>query len=91
MNELIEKLKDKNYVRAFGLMTDEERDVYKKVGSNNCLEYGGNNWKNAFGGDGRVFDWRFEYVIKPDYRPEPEYEDLEVTKCSNSKGVFYLV
>ena len=28
MNKLIEKLKDKNYVRAFGLMTQEEQDCF---------------------------------------------------------------
>jgi len=32
MSELINKLKDKKYVRAFGLMAPEEQECYRKVG-----------------------------------------------------------
>ena len=37
--ELIEKLKIKYYVRAFGLMLPEEQECFREVGERNCLFY----------------------------------------------------
>lgn len=75
--ELVEKLKNKDYVREFGRMSEEERELYKKVGARNCVRYGSVHgicgWHNAFD-----FYERFSYAIKSDYQPEPEYEDVEI-------------
>ena len=88
MNEMIEKLKDKDYVRAFGLMTPEEQECFEKVGKQNCLVYtNGGKWEDAAK---CPFSSGNTYAIKPDYQPEPEPVDLEITKCSDAKGVFWL-
>ena len=78
--ELIEKLKDKNYVRAFGMMLPEEQECFEKAEEKNCLKYHGQTgikalWLSAF-----HFDFTDTYAIKPDYQPEPEYVDLEIVK-----------
>lgn len=79
MDNLVEKLKDKNYVRAFGLMTPEERETYRNAGKINCLIYSGVlEWSKAV--ETSVFNEHRTYAIKPDYQPEPEYEDFEVVK-----------
>ena len=74
MNKLIEKLKDKNYVRAFGLMTPDEQECFKKVGKENCPRYNGTSWivTNCY------FTNDSTYCIKPDYQPEFEFVDLEI-------------
>jgi len=89
MNEIIEKLKDKNYVRAFGLMTPEEQECFKKVGLNNCIRYAGkkvqdekNFWERA--PETIHFSLLATYVIKPDYQPEPEYVNLEIVKGNDN-------
>ena len=87
MKELIEKLKDKNYVRAFGLMTPGEQKLLRKANTSNCLFYNpGGNWLTIrcdmdFGRDRT-------YAIKPDYQPEPEYVDLEIEleECKDEHG-----
>ena len=79
MNELIEKLKDKNYVRAFGLMTPEEQECYKKAGKKNCVAYGINLWGNT--NECKYFDNYLTYAIKPDYQPEEEFVDYEIEMC----------
>ena len=88
MNDLIEKLKDKNYVRAFGLMTPEEQKLLRKANTSNCLFYNPRgNWLTIR--CDMDFDQDRTYAIKPDYKPdemkkcpecspEPEYEDLEI-------------
>jgi len=76
MNELIEKLKDKNYVRAFGLMTPEEQECFMKVGKKNCLFYSLGGWNI---GDNEFFVDITTYAINPDYRPAPEFVDYEIT------------
>ncbi len=85
MKELIEKLKDKNYVRAFGLMSKEEQEVYRKVGRYNCIFFNGDNstWENY----GQVFFNGTTYAIKPDYQPEPEYVDLEIVEENGWLGI----
>jgi len=77
MKELIEKLKDKNYVRAFGLMTPEEQECLRKAGpKGGVIMYNDRGWESRS-------DWNFDcpritYAIKPDYKPEPEFVDLEI-------------
>ena len=77
MNELIEKLKDKNYVRAFGLMEEilpGSQATFRKVGPENCLQYNASaGWEERM-----QFDWTKTYAIKPDYQPEPEFVDVEI-------------
>lgn len=83
--ELVEKLKNKDYVREFSRMSKEERELYKKVGARNCVRYssvlGTCGWYDAFD-----FYEQFSYAIKPDYQAEPEYEDVEI-KQSEPFGV----
>ena len=80
MKDLIEKLKDKTYVRAFGLMSPEEQEVLEKVGISNRLVLCHSGW------DGDLFPIRgkqrihYTYAIKPDYQPEPEFVDLEIVR-----------
>ena len=74
MSELINKLKDKKYVRAFGLMAPEEQECYRKVGPENCLYYSSDgSWGETMG-----FCGGQTFAIKPDYQPEPEYVDKEI-------------
>lgn len=73
---LIEKLKYKTYVRAFGLMSPEEQECFEKVGKENCLYYACKDaWDQA---DSLELHDESTYVIKSDYQPEPEYVDLEI-------------
>ena len=73
MDELIEKLKDKNYVRAFGLLSLEEQECLRKVNKKKAVIMF-NVWhENTRWETGR---WNFNsshltYAIKPDYPPEP--------------------
>jgi len=80
--ELIEQLKDKNYVRAFGLMTPEEQECFRKVGKKNCRWFTGANWVEC----ADPFTWGrvATYAIKPDYQPEPEFVDLEIVSLACS-------
>ena len=83
MNELIEKLK-KNKV-AFGLLSPEEQECLKKVGKENCLVYCPSNiWQQSNYG----FNNTATYVIKPDYQPNPEFVDLEITLVANLLGTY---
>lgn len=94
MNELIEKLKKKGYVRAFGLMTPEEQECFEKVGKKNCIYLLTNEENEDSWMDGKyshkVFKGDTTYAIKPDYQPEPEYVDLEIERCSDSEGIVWL-
>ena len=87
MNNLIEKLKDKTYVRAFGLMTPLERECLEKVGKRNCYEFTSHRWIVPTGDS--FFGW-LTYAIKPDYQPESEYVDYEIGVGSpdNMLGVY---
>ena len=78
MNKLIEKLKDKTYVRAFGLVTPEEQECYGNVGRENCLVYYESGWSSTPGLHG--FSNLYTYAIKPKYQPEPEFVDLEIVQ-----------
>ncbi|MCJ7828435.1 MAG: hypothetical protein MUP81_01685 [Dehalococcoidia bacterium] len=86
MNDMIEKLKDKNYVRALGQMRPEERGCLKKAGPKNCLVYSNDEqwrWKQAL-----VFNDALTYAITPEYQPEPELMGLEIIKEDNRLGIF---
>ena len=78
MNEMIEKLKDKDYVRAFGLMKPEEQECLKKVRKENCVIFN-DTWALPYQLC-QPFENRFTYAIKPDYQPEPEFVDLEIVE-----------
>jgi len=84
MNEIIEKLKDKNYVRPFGLMTPEEQECFRKVGIKSCETYNQAYWQQAVGGCMFEYDQDCTYAIKPDYQPEPEYVDWEIVKGNDN-------
>ena len=89
--EIIKRLKDKNYVRAFGLMSPEEQACFREVGEDNCLYYSSGipDWQIPAG-----FANGTTYAIKPDYQPEPEYRDWVIIYhsvsgflgCSMSRG-----
>jgi len=89
--ELIEKLKDKTYVRAFGLMTPEERECLMKIGRANCEYYTNTyNWTttNTYNWTtigNRDFSQSVTYAIKPDYQPESEFVDLEIKIIDNGR------
>jgi hypothetical protein len=90
MNELIKKLKDKNYVRAFGLMKPEERECYQKVGSENCIMFSSLGWSTFK----TEFVWINTYAIRPGYQPEPEAtmnELIEKLKDKNYVRAFGLM
>lgn len=77
MNDLIEKLKDKTYVRAFGLMPPEEQEYFRKAGKKNCVA-SDQSWFAPVV-DGSDFFPEGTYAIRPDYRPEKEYVDYEIS------------
>jgi len=97
MKTIILNLQDKNYVRAFGLMTPEEQECYKKVGRSNCDCIVNGKWDTRTG-SGNEFDPDYTYAIKPDYKPEPEFVDLEVKEndgwlgCEKTKDmpIYYV-
>jgi len=80
---MINKLKDKTYVRAFGLMSPEEQECLRKVGKKNCEYYDG-NWTNSYN---PIFVAGSTYAIKPDYKPKPEFVDLEIIIVGGWLGV----
>ena len=82
MDAIIEKLQDKTKVQAFGICSPEEQEVYRKAGKKNCLTYDiQNRWVDEH--EDMCTFWNHEtYAIKPDYKPEPEFVDLEIEMCS---------
>jgi len=97
MNKLIKKLKDKNYVRAFGLMSPEEQECFRKANNDNAvIMYVSTEGNKAEWHSGKCkFDCPdYTYAIKPDYQPEPEYRDWVIIYhsvsgflgCSMSRG-----
>jgi len=84
--ELIEKLKIKYYVRAFGLMLPEEQECFREVGKGNCLWYYSNSWSGNSMSD-NCFSNHMTYAIRPKYQPEPEFVDLEIIQQGNWLGI----
>jgi len=88
MDNIIEKLKDKDYVRAFGLLSPEEQKCLIKVGKANLIVYSHSlGWCNTIGGD---FLRTETYAIKPDYQPEPEYVNLEIEEFADGENTKWL-
>jgi hypothetical protein len=84
---VIEKLKDKNFVRAFGLMSPKEQEYLREVGKENLLvlygipnKNGGVYWKKSEHNPD-VYP-ALTYAIKPGYKPGPEPVpvDLEIVE-----------
>lgn len=82
--EIIIKLKRKDLAQPFGLLNKEEQEVLKKAGKNNLL------WLTdmcvwispvAFSIHPNNIS---TYILKPDYEPEPEYVDIEITDIVSS-------
>ena len=85
MKELIEKLKVKTLAQTFGLLTPREQECLKKVGKGNLLIYHSDDtWDPSICGS---FSGNLTYAIKPDYQPEPEFEDIEITKQGTWLGI----
>ena len=83
MDKMIEKLKSNK--KAFGLMEPEEQECFEKVGKQNCLVYtNGGKWEDAAK---CLFQSGSTYAIKPDYKPEPEFVDLEIVAQIGFLGV----
>ena len=77
MNELIEKLKKPELARAYGLMTPEEQECLRTAGSTNTLWFSiGSQWSKS----GCADCPSHTYILKPDYKPEPEYDDVEIVR-----------
>ena len=91
MNEMIEKLKDKDYVRAFGRMKPEEQECFKKVGAINCLFYNYHGKWEVLTEDKANFMNCNTYAIKPEYQPEPEFVDLEIVEIKDTNDINWLV
>ena len=86
MNAMIEKLKDKDYVRAFGLMKPEEQECLRKAGYKNCQKYQGQTGLKDFWQREEYFNNTDTYRIKPDYQPEPEFVDYLIEVCDGEDG-----
>ncbi|MHC4346345.1 MAG: hypothetical protein ACYSUP_16850 [Planctomycetota bacterium] len=85
-SELIAKLKDPKQARPFGLLSDEEQAILERATKRNCLWYTGSNefCQSLFDG----FTVHYTYVLKPDYEPEPDYEDIEIVECRGLLGIW---
>ena len=82
--EIIKRLKDKKFVRAFGLMLPEEQECFKEVGERNCLFYTN---LNRWSGQEHGFANSVTYAIRPNYQPEPEFQDVEIIQQGNWLGI----
>lgn len=74
----IEKLKKPELVQPYGVLAEEERQILDKAGIGQCLEFDGEiGW-------GHVKTSRFfsglSYILKPVYKPKPEYIKISVVK-----------
>jgi hypothetical protein len=72
--EIIEKLKKPTLAQPFGLLPESQQDILGTAGKANCLYYRG-SWEQPV--RGRFAD-DTTYILKPDYQPEPEYEDINI-------------
>ena len=73
--ELIDKLKDPKQAQPFGLRSKAEQELLTKAGRPNCRWYDEDGW-NVQKCDSYCKETT--YILKPDYEPEPEYEDIEI-------------
>lgn len=86
--ELLENLQDKTYVRAFGLMSPEEQECYKKATKGNCEIYIYPDWISQTAPNHTSFNFGDTYAIKPDYQPEPEHDNLEIKEVKEMLGTY---
>ena len=88
MNKMIEKLKDKNRAQPFFMRSEEEQAILIEAGPEFCLTTSAGQyptWNNA---TGPIACWKLEpYILKPDYQPEPEYEDIEIIDTGGILGI----
>ena len=79
MNDLIEKLKDKEQAMPFWMRTEAEREVLMKAAPNGLLWTDKRVWPAWKESLTRASQLECNiYILKPDYRPEPEYVDVEI-------------
>ena len=75
--ELIEKLKKPELAQPLCLRSEEEQAVLIKASPSNCLVMSGDNkWTPSR--NHSVLSRTDTYILKPGYKPEPEYEDIEI-------------
>ena len=82
---IIEKLKDKTLAQPFGLCSDEEQAMLKKVGKTNCVCWQ-DSWVWADVETG--FFPKITYAIRHGYQPEPEPDIIERLK-NKSQAVWF--
>ena len=78
MKELIEKLKDPKQAQAYWMRTIEEQSILFKAGPERTLivDCGNKHGRKHYV---ELSEWREQMIIlKPDYEPEPEYEDIDI-------------
>ncbi len=76
LQERIKKLQDPKQARPFGLLSKEEQDCLRKANLCGAVLMYRVKWTSAAKWD---FDCPWNaYILKPDYEPQPEYEDIEV-------------
>ena len=80
--ETVERLKSKEWVRAFGLMSTEEQECYREVGVSNCDLFTGGGWSWPYVGD-QEFKRHMTYSIKAEYKLPPllVYVPVEIDRA----------
>jgi hypothetical protein len=81
--DLIEKLKDPKQAQPYGILSEDEQAVLNKAGMSMCRVYCG-TWEPT---GGMYFCENSAYILKPDYEPEPEYEDYEIRDTGGLLGI----
>jgi len=76
MSEMIEQLKNNKV--CFGELSAEEKEVFNKVGPENCLLRHHAKWM-ALRSKAKFYH-HFTYKIRSDYQPDQEYVDLEIVE-----------
>lgn len=78
LQERLTLLKDDIQAKAFALRSEDEQAVLMRAGFNNCLFLSDTaDWVEARKGNGH-FKQHLTYILKPGYKPEPEYEDFPI-------------
>lgn len=78
LKELIEKLKDPKQAQPFWMRTWEEQEILGRAGADGCLLISSTNPQGRTPG-AIVTAWSDGvYILKPDYKPEPEYGDIPI-------------
>lgn len=77
--ERIEKLQDRNRAQPFWLRNKEEQAVLVTAGPKNCLCLSHDDPQGFQARTGpTVTSYTERYILKPDYKPEPEYIEIEI-------------